>query len=417
MSICSETYIERVDIPISKLGKRISEKLKLTETEGVVELRLKLPLLANRKCFSDCYIIHEAKINGEPICTEKAQAVFHKKIIKDLESKGLVQKSESMTLDELYIMGKQLLEEYYGKGIKVPTIKITHAETERSLGSFVRRVDIGRGKCSFYIKLQKALLTDRIKTRRVLLHELIHYVDFLRHALPLVKNRDVVGYERYRRRDSHGGFFREEMNHINDKVKGKFITVKSENDKDYIEESGKIKKKFYVLLYKSESGDCFSYSHRLTDRLLTKYALLIKNKKGKIFESRDINWTKGNKGGQFYLAGNKMELFDELYDSGEEIDIKDLDSKSILTRDYYLLYNLEKKTYGFYHSGKDNAGELNLSALSYNLEIIKTNSLELREGIREGRLYKVDSGVESYIKEELKTKEVIPLFEVREMIG
>jgi hypothetical protein len=171
------------------------------------------------------------------------------------------------------------------------------------------------GKCTYDSKspntttilVQKNILNDDKTRRRILLHELIHHVDFMQNKGKI--NRSHKG---------HGEFFKRWATKINSIEGPHFVSEKS--DITYIEEADQ---EFFVLILPIKSRQ-FGYAWTLRpnkeQKDVIQQALL---QDGRLFKTKELRWTRGaklGKDGRFSIpALEGQKELREIYEHGKRI--------------------------------------------------------------------------------------------------
>lgn len=151
------------------------------------------------------------------------------------------------------------------------------------------------------ITLQKRVLVDDRTCARIVAHEVIHHIQFL-------KDQD----------DSHGPIFESYAQKINEVMGSGFVT--KESDLDYITSDTRA---FYILIYKAENGYVWQTAVRLTKDMSWRVKAAKLHYNCKFFKTRDRKlWrTRANLGiaGNYHISTNSniQQALKSLYDSAK----------------------------------------------------------------------------------------------------
>lgn len=205
------------------------------------------------------------------------------------------------TTTTLQTLAKKLLKKYFRDlgPLPTPTFKIENNPKSRWLG-----------RCEFNpkkpdttsIKIQRSILGDERTVRRVLAHELIHHVTFLKD--PASARTDK----------GHGALFQKLAAKINAIEGPNFVGKKS--DETYVEQ---VDQDFYLLVQPIKPGTLgYGWAQRLSSeqkKLVTRYL----KAGGRLFKSKDKRWTNGTTISESFsiprAAGQK--LLKDIFDHGK----------------------------------------------------------------------------------------------------
>lgn len=144
-----------------------------------------------------------------------------------------LQKVEAFSVNQIEQAAKKLLNrDFHSEHLPLPKLKVVDNPSARWLGRTTYRTEQPE---TTVIELQKRILTDPKTLERVLEHELVHHVDFLKNPIdPSQKNL---------KRNPHDKFFQGWANKINQKKGKNFITKVS--DQTYVQN---VEKEMHVML-------------------------------------------------------------------------------------------------------------------------------------------------------------------------
>jgi len=207
---------------------------------------------------------------------------------------------------DIAAMADSFLKKYFHElgSFPVPRFEIVNNPNSRWNGRCIYK---SSDRHNTTIKLQKLIVNDETTLKRVLLHELIHHVDFLTNF--------VDGDLRRARHDGHGEFFKQWAAKINAIEGDKFVTEKS--DENYVES---IDKDFFVLIAPMEKGFAYAWTLRPSFEQKQVIQVYVNKYKAKLVETKDIRWMRGSKiskrsGLSRPLAPEDQQKLKDLYES------------------------------------------------------------------------------------------------------